>query len=177
MQIDRQREISREREREREKGRRKIRNITYQMLYNVTKNPYYIFVSVNVYRYQYFHYSRGPHNLIPPLNSLREWTYGKLKCINRQIYGYTDRQILGHQGDCWIIEKICVRDKQAVSRVLHTDSKHCFWIRCSLQFNAGSRIIENNLGVLFSYSKAPAGGANPVGPFLTLRDKANDYLT
>ena len=40
------------------------------------------------------------------------------------------------------------------------------WIRCTSRLNAGSRIIENNLGggCLFVFL-APVGGSNPAGPY------------
>ena len=38
-----------------------------------------------------------------------------------------------------------------------------FWIRCTVWFNAGSRIIENNLMGWFLVFLAAVGGANPAG--------------
>jgi len=40
-----------------------------------------------------------------------------------------------------------------------------FGIRCTSWFNAGSRIIENNLRGCFFLLLTPAGGSNPAGPY------------
>ena len=39
------------------------------------------------------------------------------------------------------------------------------WIRCTSWFNAGYRIIENNLGGVLILFLAPAGGSNLAGPY------------
>ena len=40
------------------------------------------------------------------------------------------------------------------------------WIRCTSWFNAGYRIIENNLGGVLILFLAPAGGSNLAGPYI-----------
>ncbi len=98
------------------------------------------------------------------------------KIFYRLLYGFLKESKLKIVKFCWIfkINKFC--DKWEI--ILKKNNG----IRCTSWFNAGSRIIGNNLCGCFFLFLAPAGGSNPAGPSPNLfphpgPGKANIYST
>ena len=104
--------------------------------------------------------------------------------LDGQIFNHLKQAVLKifHIGRGQGSIEVVILKGQAAFLLPFTQLSLKFWIRCSSRFNAGSRILENNLeGFYFSFSSPCRGTLTLWGPdiisFLTLQGEANLYLT